>query len=81
MKIAQSRCSGGKVNENMPKTSRCQTVLIPDQIASADAFRHREVADAIADLISENQGGCGIALTGSWGSGKSTIVNLLEAVS
>ena len=57
--------------------SRCPTVLIPDRIATEDAFRHGEVSHAIAAMIDGNEGGCAIALTGSWGSGKSTVVNLL----
>jgi len=54
--------------------------LLPDLPADHDAFGpHGRVARAIADLIREEKGGKAIALTGSWGSGKSTVVRLLES--
>jgi GNAT superfamily N-acetyltransferase len=58
---------------------RCPTVLIPDRVAAEDAFGHSKIAHAIADMILKGEeGGWAIALTGSWGSGKSTVVRLLE---
>ncbi len=63
--------------ETISAATRCPTVLIPDRIATEDAFRHEEIGHAIADMIRGNDGGCAIALTGSWGSGKSTVVSLL----
>jgi len=56
----------------------CPTNLIPDRVTSDDAFRHREIASAIAKMMRSESGGCAIALTGAWGSGKSTVVGLLE---
>jgi KAP family P-loop domain len=56
----------------------CRTRLILDTASTDDAFQHREIANAIADLIHHEDGGCAIALTGFWGSGKSTVVELLR---
>ena len=39
---------------------------------------HKRVADAIARLIEREQGGKAIALEGTWGSGKSSVVQMLE---
>ena len=52
-------------------------MLIPDRIATEDAFRHKEIAQSIGAMIRDNEGGCAIALTCSWGSGKSTVVRFL----
>ncbi len=57
---------------------RCPTRLITDHVADEDAFRHQEIAKAIADMILNEDGGA-IALTGAWGSGKSTVVKFLQA--
>jgi len=58
----------------------CRTRLLEDLPAQADSFGgHERVANAIADLVSHEDGGKSIALTGSWGSGKSTVVELLKA--
>lgn len=56
----------------------CPTRLISDAAVKEDAFRHKSVATAIASMIYREPGGCAIALTGSWGSGKSTVIRLLE---
>lgn len=61
------------------KGAACPTHLIPDQVATKDAFQHNEVALAIADMVLHEDGGGAIALTGAWGSGKSTVVKFLEA--
>ena len=55
----------------------CPTVLLGDTPTEEDAFRHREIASAIAGMILTEDGGRAIALTGPWGSGKSTVVALL----
>lgn len=39
---------------------------------------HKRVADAIARLIEREQGGKAIALEGTWGSGKSSVVQMLD---
>lgn len=59
--------------------SKCPTRLLSDLPASKDAFGpHERIAEAIADLIVNEDGGKSIALTGHWGSGKSTVVSLLK---
>jgi len=58
----------------------CRTVLLSDEPASKDEFgsqSHQRLADALANLIRTEKGGKSIALEGSWGSGKSTVVKLL----
>ena len=58
----------------------CKTVLIHDEPSTADALDgpHRRVADAIAGMIEDEAGGKVIGLEGGWGSGKSTVVNLVR---
>jgi energy-coupling factor transporter ATP-binding protein EcfA2 len=58
----------------------CPTRLITDAVTIHDAFRHGAIAEAIADTLLNEQGGCAIGLTGSWGSGKSTVVELLKGI-
>ncbi len=53
--------------------------LLEDLVAEKDAFGpHQRVADAIADMIAVEPGGKAVAITGTWGSGKSTVFNLLK---
>ncbi|MFS8533229.1 P-loop NTPase fold protein, partial [Sphaerobacter thermophilus] len=53
-------------------------ITLPDQPSDKDAFgAHREIAAAIAQMISTENGGVTIGLEGTWGSGKSTVVKLL----
>jgi hypothetical protein len=57
----------------------CKMHLLSDEPSKTDAFGgHERVAEAVARLIREEQGGKAIALTGSWGSGKSTVVELIR---
>jgi tRNA A37 threonylcarbamoyladenosine biosynthesis protein TsaE len=61
------------------------TTLLADDPSETDEFRrkaHEQVAHAIAGLagsIGREPGGKVIGLEGSWGSGKSTVVQLLCA--
>ncbi len=58
----------------------CRTVLLSDEPASKDEFgsqSHQRLANALANLIRTEKGGKSIALEGSWGSGKSTVIKLL----
>lgn len=57
----------------------CPTKLISDIPDSKDYFgSHEKIASAIAALINSEQGGRSIALEGEWGSGKTTVVNILR---
>jgi hypothetical protein len=56
-----------------------ETKLIRDTPASLDSFgAHGRVASAISNMINTEDGGIAISLEGTWGSGKSTVVNLLD---
>lgn len=65
-------------SQNEMGVDPCPVNLIADKVSNDDAFGHRGVADAIADMILNEERGCAIALTGAWGSGKSTVVGLLK---
>ena len=60
------------------KTRRA--VLLADEPAGEDSFGgpHDRIADAIASLIRDEEGGKAIGLEGGWGAGKSTVVQLLR---
>jgi len=56
-----------------------RTVLLNDFPSATDVFgSHEPVASAIGDMVTREEGGKAIALEGSWGSGKSTIVRVLS---
>lgn len=60
------------------KSKSCRTVLLTDAPAQADSFgSHENIANAIVELIRVEDGGKTIGLEGGWGSGKSTVVNLV----
>jgi hypothetical protein len=61
-------------------SKQCRTFLISDSPSKTDNFNsHQRLADAIAELIlSEKDGGKTIGIEGEWGSGKSTIINLIQ---
>ena len=64
----------------MGSMEKCKTKLLPDSPALTDGFSsHQPIAQAIAELICTEQGGKYIGLEGDWGSGKSTVINLLKA--
>ncbi len=57
---------------------KCRTILVTDAPTSDDAFGHARVAEAIADLITSEQGARTIGLVGNWGSGKSSVIEILK---
>ena len=58
----------------------CPTNLLDDSPAEDDEFgSHERVAEAIVKLLeTEDEGGKSIGLEGGWGSGKSTVVRLID---
>lgn len=63
------------------ETNEQRVVLLPDEPSGTDEFHaqaHDNVANAIADLVGTEPGGRVIGLEGSWGSGKSTVIELLR---
>jgi energy-coupling factor transporter ATP-binding protein EcfA2 len=56
----------------------CRTNLLPDYPSSEDAFGHETLADTLSNILLTTSGGKSIALVGSWGSGKSTVVELTK---
>ncbi len=56
-----------------------KTHLLDDIPSSRDELgAHERVAGALADLVDRESGGKAVAIEGSWGSGKSTIVEILR---
>lgn len=77
---------GRSESEGSEVGHRCRTLLVDDSPARADAFSteedlgpHRRVAHAIVEVVSTESGGRAIGLEGSWGSGKSTVVQLVRS--
>jgi energy-coupling factor transporter ATP-binding protein EcfA2 len=61
-------------------TASCVTNLLSDAPTTKDAFEgsHDRIAKAIADLIISEKTGKSVAVTGPWGSGKSSILHMLR---
>ena len=56
----------------------CRTLLLPDTPAGEDLFgAHDRLANTIVELVVNEDGGKTIGLEGGWGSGKSTVINLI----
>lgn len=73
----------GNETEAMKQTStfpcRGAIHILGDEPAGTDELgAHEALAQAIARLITNEQGGKAIALEGGWGGGKSTVVSLLK---
>ena len=64
---------------NGPSMTRCPTRTVDDAPASEDDFgSHAPIAAAVRELVTTEPGGRTIGLEGGWGSGKSTVVRLLN---
>lgn len=60
--------------------AQCTTVLLADDPSENDAFGgHQPLATAISETISSEAGGKAVALIGTYGSGKSTVIKLLTS--
>ena len=56
-----------------------RTILLDDLPSDTDSFgSHEPVATAIGEMVDREEGGKAIALEGSWGSVKSTIISVLS---
>lgn len=56
-----------------------QPKIISDSPASSDTLdSHDRIADAILSLVESTEGGKTIGLEGAWGSGKSSVIQILE---
>src|SRR4051794_17890088 len=72
----------GKQSDKDQTVGSADVRLLADVPSKADEFEanaHKRVASAIAELVSSEPGGRVIGLEGSWGSGKSTVVELVSA--
>ena len=55
--------------------------VLPELVSESDEFdggTHQHAADSLYEIISTQQQNITIGLEGSWGSGKSTVINLLR---
>lgn len=60
-------------------TTTCVTNLVFDEPGTGDEFGpHQRIADAIAAVIDEGDKSVALGVEGAWGSGKTTVVNLLR---
>lgn len=63
----------------MTESERIQVNTLSDDPVSEDAFgSHQKIAEAIKSMVETEEGGKAIALEGTWGSGKSTVVKILS---
>ena len=56
--------------------------FVDDHPSSSDEFRgqpHNSVADTLVSILSSGDGGRAIGLEGTWGSGKSTVVDIARS--
>ena len=66
-----------------PRPHKCPTFFVPDFPSDRDSFEtnkaYKRIVSAIVDVVkSSNSDGMSIGIEGSWGAGKTTIINLLR---
>lgn len=58
----------------------CRSQFLSDDPSAEDFFGSRKpIADALVDIITQTPGGKTIGLAGPWGSGKSSLIRLVES--
>jgi len=64
----------------MVEVHKCHTVVVGDVPSPSDELggAHDRLANALADMVTEGEGGYAIGLEGQWGAGKSTVIELLS---
>ena len=70
----------GQTMDSFKSTIHCKTTHIPDKPNSDDLFgeSHKNIADSITKLIITQKEGHTIGIQGSWGTGKSTVINIIK---
>ncbi|TFH60880.1 MAG: hypothetical protein E4G91_08420 [Candidatus Zixiibacteriota bacterium] len=67
------------MGEPVPDAKKITFRVLSDEPTDHDEFgSHQRIAAAIADIIENDHKGTAIALTGSWGSGKSSVIKMLS---
>lgn len=64
-----------------PQDAECRSRLLPDDPVDVDELgsqAHTRIAKAICDLVDEEPSGKAVAIVGTWGSGKSTVIRLID---
>lgn len=55
--------------------------LLHEEVVATDSFKHKthqNVADSLCEIIHRESRGATVGLEGSWGGGKSTVINILK---
>jgi hypothetical protein len=63
----------------MSESAQLEIRLLPDHPTTKDEFKsgaHEKIAETLVDIVTEGEGGKAIGLEGSWGSGKSSVIEI-----
>ena len=70
---------GSAEGEDAVAQENCPTKFLADSPATKDAFGpHERIAEELAGLIKSGEDAATVGLEGGWGSGKSTVVTILN---